>query len=736
MKRNLRKEFLAGGMAVLFALTQSVSAQQQGRNSELVLEEIVVTAQKRSQSIQDVPVAVSAFDGSALEDNGAVNLEDLSGIAPNVQLTQMAIIPNVGSITIRGINFTDPDPNADPKTGVSLDGVFLTRNNGVLMDTFDIERVEVLRGPQGTLYGRNNMAGTINMVSARPTEEAGGKVKATFGKYGQEIFRAVLNSGGIGADGRLRAKVALSTRNYDGHAKNRFTGAKLGAQQADGGRATIAYEGDSFDLRLIGDYVKDEFIGPANSNHFNDPYGEGADGDVYEVEQDVDGFSDLETWGLTLEANKEVAAGTFSLVAGYRELEYETFGDFDGWAAPAGRPMAVRVPFQSLHIRRVADHDQQSLELRFADSHSELFDYVAGIFYLTEEFTQINYQNLGFPPLPLFFPLDDPNKAPELLTIGQKAQSLAFFGQTDINITERFALVLGARFTLDEKEVLVQRPDGFSEPDDVDWDEITWKAGFNYFVNDDVMLYANAATGYKGGGYNSRATVAANVGPYDPETLINYELGMKGDFADGRVRLNAAAFFSDYEDVQAAERRQGNRPGQPDVLTDNLGDVEVSGVEVESTLLLSERLTVQANLAYLDAGWREYPSGGFDWSFLDLKGAARWTGYLGVDYSMPLGANELALHVDARYTDRHNVNGTTNAGNPVTRDQVDFFFADSAILFNAYAAFKGGDGRYRISVYGKNLTDKENIVSGVSLVNPIVYWGMPRQFGVELEVNF
>ena len=215
MNTDLPKRFLLAGTSLALLWTSSATAQDSDSDAPLMLEEIVVTAQKRSQSIQDVPISVTAFDGAALEDNGAVNLEDLSGIAPNVQLTQMAIIPNVGSFTIRGINFTDPDPNADPKTGVSLDGVPLTRNNGVLMDMFDIESIEVLRGPQGTLYGRNNMAGTIKLVSARPTDEAGGKVKATVGDYGQQILRAVLNSGSF-AEGRMRAKIALTHREFDG----------------------------------------------------------------------------------------------------------------------------------------------------------------------------------------------------------------------------------------------------------------------------------------------------------------------------------------------------------------------------------------------------------------------------------------------------------------------------------------------------------------------------------------
>lgn len=739
MNTDPRKAILAVCMPLALLLAQSASAQQGDADGQLALEEIVVTAQKREQSIQDVPISVTAFDGAAIEDNGAINIEDLSGVAPNVQLTQMAIIPNVGSFTIRGMNFTDPDPNADPKTGVSLDGVFLTRNNGILMDMFDIERIEILRGPQGTLYGRNNMAGTINMVSARPTDESGGKFKATVGDYGQQIFRAVLNSGSF-ADRRMRAKVALSAREFDGQHENAYTGNKLGAQEARGGRATLEYDGDGFDVTLIADTVSDDFIGPATSNVLNDPDGVGRDGDAYKVHQDVDGYSYFDTSGVTLEANSDVAAGTFTLVAGSRQLEYETFGDFDGYAGAADRPRQLTRPpfslFQAFHVRRFADHDQQSVELRFTDSHSDMFDYVIGMFHLQEEFTQRNFQNVGFPPLPQFFPLDDPDSTPPMLTIGQESVTTSFFGQTDINLTDQFALVAGARFNMDNKEVGITRPNGFMEGDDVDWDEITWKAGFNYYVNDDVMFYANAATGYKSGGYNSRATIPENVGPYEPESLLSWEAGMKGDFADGRVRLNAAAFLGDYEDVHAAERRPG-AGGQFDVLTDNLGDVEISGLEIESTFLVSEQLTLRANLAWLDAGWTDYTIGAVDWSFLELKGATDFNGYLSADYTIPLGQNALAIHVDARHSSDFNVNGTTNSGNPMTRMSLPFFIADAATTVNANVAWLGGeDGRYRVSLYGRNLTDVTNPVSGVYLSGPVVFYGMPRQVGLEVEVNF
>ena len=735
MKTNPQRGFLVASLSLTLFATQSVFAQQSGAEGQLTLEEILVTAQKREQSIQDVPISVTAFDGAALEDNGAINIEDLSGVAPNVHFTSFGPVPNVGAFTIRGINFTDPDPNADPKTGVSLDGVFLTRNNGVLMDMFDIERVEVLRGPQGTLYGRNNMAGTINLVSARPTGETGGKVKATFGSYGQRILRAVLNSGTF-ADGRMSAKVALSSREFDGQHENLYTGSKLGAQEARGARATVVYDGDAFDLTLIADSITDDVTGPATTSIWNDVDGVGRDGDEYKVHHELDGYSEFETSGLTLEANSDLDAGVLTVVAGSRQLEYDTFGDFDGFAGVADKPAQLRLPFQSFHIRRVAEHDQQTVELRFTDSHSDTFDYVVGMFHMQEEFDQTNYQNLGFPPLPQFFPLEEPESAPLLANISQESISTSFFGQTDINLTDQLALVVGGRFNLDEKEVLVSRPGGFAVSDGVDWDHFTWKAGFNYYVNDDLMFYANAATGYKGGGYNSRATLPNNVGPYEPETLLAWEAGMKGDFADGRVRLNAAAFIGNYEDVQAAERRPGAMGGV-DVLTDNLGDVEISGIELESTILVNEQFTVQANFALLDHGWEEYTTGGIDYSFLQLKNAADWNGYLGADYNVPLGDNSLSFHVDARFSADFNINGTTSSGNPMTRAIYPHFIAEAATFVNAHVAFLGGqDGRYRVSLYGRNLTDVVNPVGGVQLIAPILFYGMPRQVGLEVEYNF
>ncbi|MBX3706725.1 MAG: TonB-dependent receptor [Pseudomonadales bacterium] len=686
-----------------------------------MLEEIVVTAQKRAQSIQDVPIAVTAFDGRMLEDNGAVNIGDLNGIAPNVMIQQQGLVPNTGMFSIRGISFSDPDPNADPKTGVALDGAFLARNNGVLLDMFDIERVEILRGPQGTLFGRNNLAGTINMVSARPTEEFSGKVKGTLGENGQRILRAAVNTGAM-ADGKVLAKLSASTRNYDGFTKNTFTGNKLDSLESHGARLTVQYQPtDRFDLTVIGDYAAERFNGPGTTNETIDAGGTGRDGDPFKVYHDVDGFSDLDTWGVTIESNLQLDAGVVTLVANHRDLQYLTFGDFDG------RVGTTPPPPITFHIGRDAKQDQQSLELRFADEHSDLFDYVVGAYLFREEYQQFNLQS----------PTTSFANVRTLSRNGQVSESIALFGQTDINIRENLAFVLGGRLTRDDKDfelnTTLQNGTPIRLQSSESWDQATWKVGLNYFVRDGMMTYVSVATGYKGGGYNSRATVAQNIGPYDPEEVISYEAGLKADLLSQRLRVNAAVFTSDYEDIQGAVRRPGGNPTGTESITQSLGDAEVKGVELEMTALATERLTLTANLAFLDAEWTSFladltNSGVItDNSFLDLANAPRWSAYGAIDYEQPVPGGLVGWHLDARYMDKHNTWGRDNA--PV-------YYRKAATMLNGAIEFTPDSDRYRLSVYGRNLTDKEIKTGTAFVIHPVTFFEPPREFGIEAQWNF
>lgn len=719
MFKNTSHRFPAGLALCLGVLAVFPAGAQQAPEGLILLEEIIVTAQKREQSIQDVPIAITALDGNLLEANGANNITDLNGIAPNVVLTELGLVPNIGKIAIRGIAFLDPDPNADPKTGIAVDGVPLTRNAGILNDAFDIERVEILRGPQGTLFGRNNLAGTINMASARPTEEPGGKIKVTLGENGLRTVRAAANTGSF-ADGRLRAKIAGVTRDYDGYYKNAFTGNKLGVTSSDGGRLTIAFENGRFDATVIADYMDEDVIGPAVNNNRLDPDGTGYDGDKYIVNHNLDGFSNLENWGVTLESNLETDLGTFTLVAATRDLDYFTYGDFDG------RPGRFPPPPIQFHLGRQTVHEQQTVELRFADSHSDTFDYVAGVFYLQEDYeTHIHTNNFTVPL----------EQAVITARNSQQAKSVAFFGQTDVRISDRLSLIVGGRITLDDKEFEQQQlipPFAYLTPDD-EWNEFTWKTGLNYAFNEDLMAYATVATGYKGGGFNARASVPQNIGPYGSETVTSYEAGMKGDFLDKRLRVNAAAFFADYADIVGVVRRPNAQPRGSEAIQETLGDADIFGIELETRLLVNEYLSLNFNAGYLDAKWRNFyvdlNNDGIqtDNTHLDLPNAPKWTLYGDFDFRLPLGDSAVTLHGDARYMSRHVMLEQTDA--PI-------FHRQARTIFNAFVAYAPDSGRYRISAYGKNLSN-ESIRTGVLNVVWIqTFFHRPREFGVEAQLNF
>ena len=518
--------------AFLVSIGAPTTVLAEGESGDMVLEEIVVTAQKREQSIQDVPIAITAMDGSLLENNGANNLTDLQGIAPNVVLTGLGLIPNIGKIAIRGIAFLDPDPNADPKTGISVDGVPLTRNAGILNDAFDIERVEILRGPQGTLFGRNNLAGTISMVSAKPTEDPGGKVKLTFGDNGLRTIRAAANTGSF-ADGMLRAKIVGVTRDYDGYYYNAVIGNDLGETSSDGARLTVAFENGRFDATVIADYQDESVIGPGITNHILDADGTGFDGDKYTVNQNLDGFSDLESWSPGASPWNRISRRTLEPSPWWPpRVIWSTSPSATSTASSA--PCRFR-PFSSTSVaKRFMTSKRSNCDSPTPTATPSTTCW--GVFYLEEDYvTRIHSNNFT----------TSLAQARNTARNAQTAKSLAFFGQSDVHITERLSLVLGGRITMDDKEFSQHRlfppPMVLLEPE-ADWDEFTWKAGLQYAFNDDVMGYATVATGYKGGGFNARASVPQNVGPYGSETVTSYEAGMKGDFLDKRMRINAAAY--------------------------------------------------------------------------------------------------------------------------------------------------------------------------------------------------
>ena len=716
----------------------AVPAASQGG---MMLEEVIVTAQKREESAQSVPLSVAAFTGNMIERVGGTDITTINGIAPNIVLQTQGLIPNVPMFSIRGMSHSDPDPNSDPKTSMVIDGVYIPFVAATMLDMFDIDRVEILRGPQGTLFGKNNLAGTINVISARPTGELGGKVSVTVGENGLRYYKFKVDTPEF-ANNTLAAKLAGAYREYDGFTENITTGNDLMAQEVKSLRGALAFNpSDTFDATMIVDYTDDEVVGPGGHSTGVPEI----QGDVYKAALNFDPSTETESWGVTLEANWDLAGGVLSAVYGYRELDYSNHGDFDATPNPG------IIPRQNLDVIRDFEGENQSIELRFASSVGDNFDYVAGLYYYQDDWSQVN--DVGVFTAPVNIGSFGTNK--------QKGKSFAAFAQGDYHFNEQWTLTVGGRFTKDEKEYSLESDSltngnvtgSFFAKKDDDWDNFSPRVALEFAHTDDIMLYGSVSEGYKGGGYNSRATLPELVGPYDEESVTAYELGIKSDWLDGRMRLNAAVFVNEFEDLQVSVQRPGSVRAES--ITTNVAEAEIKGVEVEMTVLPFENLQIGLNLGFMDSEYTDFcddtdgaseyfPSncGGFELEFapgqwliaedqthLDLANAPDLSASLLIDYDIPLSFGYISLHGDWRYTDEYNTWGRSN--NPD-------FYRDSVTIMNTHISFYDTDERYKVTLYGRNLTDEEVISGAVATgTNPITrYYQPPREAGVEFIFNF
>lgn len=716
------------------------------------LENITVTAQRREENLQDVPIVITAFSEDTVEAPGAIDLTGLNGLSPNVVLQTQGLIPNVPMIAIRGISHSDPDPNSDPKISTMIDGVYAPFISAVMLDLFDIERIELIKGPQGTLFGKNNLAGTLNVITSRPEYEFGGELRLTAGENGLRRVRGKLNTGRF-ANETMAGKLSMNLREYNGFSQNVITGSDLNTNQVVAFRGALTYDPApylSMDFTL--DTLSEEVIGPAahiidNGSPAYLLLPEAARQEIRLAAYNFDPYTETDSSGIAWETNWDARSGTFTSILGYRRLTYLNEGDFDG----------LTVPEPGLNVIRDFESDAYSIELRFASDTGTSFDYIAGVFATRDEFSQVNTVRPAPPVL-------------SLSRLSQETVSTAVFAQGDWGFAEAWTLTLGGRYTRDEKDYSIDAnvfvggnfipPSSFQDELDANWDNFTPRAALQYTPSDGISLYGSVSTGYKGGGFNSRGTVRESVGPYDEETVTAYELGMKSDFFQNTMRLNVAAFFNDYQDVQGSVTRQG--AVRAENTTTNIADVETYGFEVEWQWLLTDQLTLAANFSYLNAKFVDFcadvdgaftdgapepdqcapaeeilvngnPTGTFavptDNTDLDLQNAPPYSGSVVLDYDWQTALGDASAHIDLRYTDEYNTWGRSN-------DEA--FYRDSVVLVNGSITIASSEELWRVIVYGRNLTD-EDVISGAARAGtaPISqFYQPPREMGVEVNFRF
>ena len=527
-------------------------AREEG--AEEGLDVLIVTAQRRAEEAQDVGVALTAISGDALRKQGVTKINRIEEAAPNLDVE-----PQFGSgapvFSIRGVGFRDYATNNAPTVGVYVDEVaypFPVMTQGVL---FDVARVEVLRGPQGTLYGRNTTGGAINVVSARPTEALAAGGFAEYGRFGAASFEGYV-SGPL--SDRVRARLAASVEQGGAWQVNRDTGAELGDKDRIALRGLIEFaasddlelllnvhgyrdESDGLGLRLFRPFGPNAAHGPRQTSWGASPEFAAA----VAIAPETPPFRDNEGYGASLTAKIGLGGAEITYIGAYEHLDREEYNDFD----------AVTAGIAGVYF--ISDIDVVTQEARVASTGDRRLDWIAGLYYSRERLDE-NYQSDFVDSFGPGFAVRTPYR--------QEADSIGVFGQFDYALRDRISLVGGLRYEHENRDLVGLGTfasgfgafnfangtvDGALENRSLTTDEASGKAALEFEASDDVLIYVSASRGVKSGGFTAYNTLnAAALTPFDPEVLWAYEAGFKSQFAANRVRLNAAFFYYDYRDQQ------------------------------------------------------------------------------------------------------------------------------------------------------------------------------------------
>ncbi|MEY8198052.1 MAG: TonB-dependent receptor, partial [Colwellia sp.] len=687
------------------------------------LEVIEVTAQKRVQNLQELPTAVTVFDSDSIKDKGITDVEDLSAYTPNMQISETPGGSTGATIAIRGSVTINPAVTWEPTTGVYVDGVFVSKNVGGLFDVAAIERVEVLRGPQGTLYGKNTIGGALNIVTRKPSGEFTGEVSLGVGNYGMTDIYVTADSNQINE--KLSFNITANKKSRDGFYDNlsltspvkKFkeldsTSLRIGALYEHSDNLELYYTYDSSDKKLTPSMGQVNIVGvhPDDSKSRQDSAA--LDGAINDNAKSS-GHALTATW----QASDNL---TIKSISAYREIEYTDGGDYDGF------------DLVGFHSIRNIDHEQTSQEIQFIGNAGNL-NYMSGVFYMTEESNVDNPYLLGFGTVNNLY--------------GVEATSVAAFAHLDYKVSDKLSIAGGVRWTSEEKTLYIEHPDDFSiytfDPLPRTTANDTWKntsamASLNYELATDVHSYVKVSQGWKAGGFNGEAPNARlAVKPYDAEEVIAYEAGVKSRWLDQRFQANAAVFYNDSTNMQMSEFLGAYSDIQ------NAGAAKVKGIEIELVAILTDELTANFNYGLLDAGYDEFithdvntgaPNDVTDTAVFPYTPKNKWS--FGLSYVSELEIGQLSASADYSFVDDHYAYHNQPAA-ALTRIK-------AYSLLNARISLREIAGTsFSVAIWGKNIADEEYRINGIPMgdglgnfIGGINYYGDPATYGAEVSYTF
>ncbi|WP_341021760.1 TonB-dependent receptor [Brevundimonas diminuta] len=756
MNRLVKTALLAGAaFGAMASAAQAQDATTQETASQV--EDIIVTARRTEESAQKTPLALTAFSGETLERTGAQQVTDLQGAVPNLNLVQGRGSSNATNIYIRGIGQPDALQTFDPAVGVYVDDVYYSRIRGSQFDLLDLERVEILRGPQGTLYGKNTIGGAMKLVSRRPGQDFRARASAAYGDYDLiEVQGAV--SGPVTDTLALGLSVLHSERG--GYVTDPATGAEYNDKNTSAVRVSLAWDPTStFRVDLNVDYSKDDAgltVGQAQNSltnllgapAYSVPTPTPEYGFKTRATPDLPNETRLETWGSALRMTWDLSDRlTLKSITSYRELNTDDYIDFDATELEIADALVA------------VDQKQTSQELQLIYSGDRL-TAVGGVYWLKEEVGshQESYNddltaNLVFPPL-----WNGDYTFTRFIDDDLETTSKAVFGNVSYAVTDALRLSAGVRYTEEEKEYdrftyvksnspFLVSSYGFAPPTGK-WDDTSIMLSADYQLSDDAMVYARYAQGFKSGGFNGRANSATEATAYDPETADTFEVGAKTTFWDRHLRLNIASFLTKYENFQARVSGVENDPitGVPvGVLSViNAGELDIFGFELEGVVVPTQGLTLDAQVGFLDADYKEFNDARFtkfsgSRAFQDPAFSPKWTVRVGGQYEWALdGGSSVTFGAAAKYRSRMALTVDNTVVN--TDTEIPGMYQDAYWLYDARVVWSNASDRYTVGLYGQNLSDEvyKTDAQEFSSIGNIrtAYYGAPRTWMIKVSARY
>ncbi|GAB1268132.1 TonB-dependent receptor [Aurantivibrio infirmus] len=692
----------------------SIFAQQSDDTARVNLEEILITASRRSASVQDTAIAVSAVSGEQMQTQQINTVGDLASTLPNVQVTGAFTTAN---IFIRGIGNSQGIGGAEPGVAFHTDGAYLSQSLLTMSNFLDIERIEVLRGPQGTLFGRNATGGAVNLIANKPTEEFEYGFNLSAGFQPNEIRSNAYVSGSLNESQSVLGRFAFQHSDNEGYTENKasFGPKELDDQKNYSVRGQLEFRPTSnFSSRISVDYQDANNNGPAA--YFiglpdptqplplpliAEPKGDPEDREIFVNTGDVE----LEALGISWESLWTFNAGDLKFLAHFNKAEIDLVQDGDGTA------------FDFTSTIYSDEEDETFAELLFTSDATQAFRYVIGVNYFTDELTQA----LSVPVLGLPVSID--------LSGIVDSTSYAVFTSANLDISDSWEIFGGVRYTNDKKSLIESNNFiGMLEQDD-SWSEVTYELGTSVNLSSNIIGYAKYSTGFKSGGYS-----LGSLSPsFEPETNENLEFGLKGDYLDSRLRANLALFKMNYDDLQVTQV-----VGVIGAVT-NAAEAEVNGFEAELTYLATENLRIDLTAAWLDAKFEKFLTadsarpllGTLDLSGNTLPGAPKSNASLGFYYDQYIDAGTLTY--GARY-DWKSKQYFSEFNIPISSQK-------SVGTTDLSLNFVSESGRWNASVFALNVTD-ETIKSNVLVVSALLgsltlaQYQPGRQFGISFGFDY